>query len=88
MNTIAKGPKQKTYTWTGKLKNLTGTNLIPSRTAFIGNCGIETDRLFLINYDCITVAENPDQTWSCGSCEVKVVRFVDVSISVVERDDR
>ncbi len=83
MNTITKTPEQKKHIWTGKLKDLIGVNFRTSRTAFIGTCGTEEDRLFLINYDCIAVAEEPDQTWSCDNCNVEVIRFVDVNITVI-----
>ena len=88
MNTVTKIPELKKYVWTGKIKDLIGGRFQTSKTAYIGNCGCEDDRLFLINYDCITVAEDPDQTWSSNDCDVEVIRFVDVNISVVERNDR
>ena len=83
MNIISKIPNQKKRRGTGDLKDLIRKNFNNSRTAFIGKCGTKDEGLFLITYECIVLAEDPSQTWNCDGCEIKVIRFVDVNITVI-----
>ncbi len=89
MNTVQASPKKREFEWTGKPKDLTGGYFRESRTAFIGKCGAGDDEeLYLVTYDCIVKAKEPKVTWAYKGCEVKVTRFVDVNIIVVERKKR
>ena len=89
MNTVTPRPLQKKFEWTGKADDLIGTNFGSRRTAFIGHCGAgEEESLYLVTYKCISYASAPWLTWNGPNCDVKVIRFVDVNISVVEREER
>ena len=89
MNIVAPRPLQKKFRWTGKADDLTGINFDSRKTAFVGHCGSgEEESLYLVTYNCISYASNPRLTWNGPNCGVKVIRFVDVNISVVEREER
>ena len=88
MNIVAPRPPQNKSRWVGKSEDLTGINFDSGRTAFIGHCGSgEEESLYLVTYSCISCASNPRLTWNGAGCDVKVIRFVDVNISVVEREE-
>ncbi len=79
---------KKKFEWTGQLKDLIGTNYKEEKSAFIGTIGDRKNILFLVNYDCILVADEPNATWDCKGCDVEVIRFVDVDITIIERDEK
>ena len=82
-------PPAKKFVWTGQIRDLIGDNFKNEKSAFIGTCGCGDDEtLYLITYECISQASNPRSTWDALSCSVEVIRFVDVNISIVEREDR
>ena len=84
MNTVTLAPPKKKYVWEGKSKDLIGKYFTILRSAFIGRCGDGSkEELFLVAYCGIVQADNPESTWSFGTCDVKVIRFVDVNITVV-----
>ncbi len=88
MNIVAPRPPQKKFEWTGKADDLTGTKFDSRKTAFIGHCGAgEEESLYLVTYDCISYASTPQLTWNGANCDVAVIRFVDVNISVIEREE-
>ncbi len=76
------------FRWTGKIEDLIGGNFKEKRSAFFGSCGAGEEALYLITYKAISLAGKPGSTWDYNSCDVEVIRFVDVNISVVERKDR
>ncbi len=89
MNKVTTLPKTKKFEWIGKLGDLVGTNYRDEKSAFIGECGLEDkNTLYLVTYACVSIAGKPDISWSHNRCDIRVIRFVDVNISVVERDDR
>lgn len=56
-----------------------------NETAFIGRCGIGPDHsLYLIIYDGVVLAENPNSTWTRSGCDIVVDRFVNIGIKVLE----
>ena len=84
MNTVTLAPPKKKYVWEGKSKDLTGMYFTILRSAFIGMCGHGSkEELFLVSHCSIVQADNPKSTWSFGTCDVKVIRFVDVNITVI-----
>ena len=87
MNTATGIPLKPKYVWTGTVGDLIDNNFDNCKTAFIGRCGTEEDKLFLINYNCVTQADRPESTWEGKGCTVAVIRFIDVTISIVERDE-
>ena len=88
MNIVAPRPPQKKFRWVGKADDLIGCNFCSGRTAFIGHCGVgEEESLYLVTYACISYAGNPRLTWDGANCDVEVIRFVDVIISVVEGEE-
>lgn len=55
-------------------------------TAFIGKCGDGPDSaLYFISYEHVTLASEPYHTWSSMHCSLRIDRFVDVEITVVEK---
>ncbi len=87
MNTVTPIEQKKKWVWTGQIGDLIGGNFKNVKSAFIGTCGAgEDDTLYLVTYECISVAGEPGTTWKAMGCSVEVIRFVDVNISVVERD--
>lgn len=85
MNTVTLTPlKKKKYVWTGVLKDLIGSSFRNYKSAFMGTCGVETEeKLFLVTYDCVSLADTPGRTWDFDRCNVQVVRFVDVNITII-----
>jgi len=76
-------PSNKITTKEFKLKDLTLENK-GTQTAFIGRCGLGPDRsLYLVTYNRIILANDPDRSWSSPNCSVLVDRFVDVEIKVL-----
>ena len=61
-----------------------GKNFNDNCTAFIGECGNgEPGQLYLITHDSVSLANNPRQTWD-KHANIKVNRFVDIIIEVIE----
>ncbi|KKK88615.1 hypothetical protein LCGC14_2741370 [marine sediment metagenome] len=88
MNTVKPLTLRKKFAWTGRLGNLIGTHFKDKKSAFIGTVGFGDDEtLYLVTYACISQANTPCHTWSALGCSVKVIRFVDVDISIVEREE-
>ena len=86
MNTVKPLPLRKQFAWTGQVKDLIEDNFKDEKSAFIGTAGTGDDEtLYLVTYDCVSQANSPCHTWSALGCSVKVIRFVDVNISIVER---
>ena len=87
MNTVTPRPPQKKFRGTGKVGDLIGVNFDPGKTAFIGRCEEgEEGSLYLVTYTCISLAGKPMSTWMEVNSAIEVIRFVDVNISVVERN--
>ncbi len=87
MNTVAKVSLKPKYVWTGNAGDLIGTNFENVKSAFFGNIGSEHDQLFLVCYGCIIKANCPEYTWISSTCNVEVIRFVDVNITVIGDSD-
>ena len=69
------------------LSELTKNNYSDERNAFIGRVGDDdVDNLFIVTYDRISIAESPEETWDNPKCDFTVKRFVDLKITVVEKD--
>ena len=85
MNTVIK-EDVKIQATSYQLSNLCGTNFRKSRTAFIGKMRGYHTGLYLIHFEGIIKAEEPNQTWELTGATVLVDRFVDVNISIVERE--
>ena len=84
MNTVTSAPPKKKYVWEGSGKDLIGDCFTIHRSAFIGICGHGSkEELFLVSYCGIIQADSPKSTWSLGTCDVKVIRFVDVNITII-----
>ena len=83
MNTVTPLKQKSQYVWTGQLGDLIGRNFKNVKSAFVGTCGFGEESLLLITYDCIVKADSPGKTWNSGICNVKVIRFVDVNITVI-----
>lgn len=83
MNTVTKVPPKSKYVWTGNANDLIGDNFENVKSAFFGDIGSEYNQLFLVSYGCIIKANRPDYTWLGSTCNVKVIRFVDVNITVI-----
>ncbi len=81
--TVVEKDKPKEMT----LGDLCGPNFDTNRSAFLGEVGWELFDLYLVTYQGISKATNPQQTWDTKNCSVQVSRFVDISISIVERKD-
>ncbi len=89
MNTVKPLHLKKKFVWTGQVKDLIEDNFKNKKSAFIGTTGTGDDEtLYLVTYDCVSQANSPCHTWSAFGCSVKVIRFVDVDISIVERKKR
>ena len=55
-------------------------------TAVIGSIGEFANKLFLLTYNDIVLAENPDHTWDYGpDTTIRFNRFVDIKIMVEEK---
>ena len=68
------------------LKTLTSLCKQGKETAFIGCVGFGPKHsLYLIAYNGIVLAGSPDTTWT-GSPAITVDRFVDVEITVIEKE--
>ncbi len=87
MNTVTPIPVRSEFRWTGELGDLIGDNFDSGKTAFIGSCGAGEETLYLITYECVSMARCPQSTWEMSECDVRVIRFVDVNISIVERKE-
>lgn len=86
MNKVTLIKQRSHYFWTGQIENLIGEHFKDDKSAFIGMCGTgDDDTLYLVTYLGISQASAPGSTWKTKGCSVKVIRFVDVNISVVER---
>ena len=85
MNTVTLAPpKKKKYVWEGPGKDLIGDYFTAHKSAFIGICGNGSEeKLFLVSYCGIIQADSPKSTWSFGPWDVKVIRFVDVNITII-----
>ena len=58
-----------------------------TETAFIGCCGFGPDKsLYIITNNQIVLAKDSEEVWYGGSCDVTVDRFVDIEISVIEKE--
>ncbi len=66
---------------------LCGTNFRGDRSAFIGVVALGNPGLYLITYQGVSKANDPSSTWARSSVRVEVDRFVDINITIVERDD-
>ena len=75
MNNVVTVKKGKDYVCSA----LIGDNLRDDRTAFIGTCGSGEHGLYLVTYDCIVKADDPENTWS-GSCPLTADEFVNITI--------
>ncbi len=87
MNTVTPIPLKSKFRWTGEVGDLIGDNFDSEKTAFIGSCGAGEETLYLVTYECVSIARCPQSTWESSICTVEVIRFVDVNISIVERKD-
>lgn len=77
MNCVTTGFKPKRNIYSAEdLKN-------NNQTAFIGKCGFGPEHeLYLITYDGIVLATDPQRAWSYGGCSVVVEQFVDIEITI------
>ncbi len=66
---------------------LCGDNFDRKRSAFIGTAGFGDFGLYLVTYQGITKAGNANETYNGRGCDITIDRFVDVNISIVERND-
>ncbi len=69
------------------LSKLCGVNFSDNTSAFVGTVGSGDWGLYLITYQGISKADDPSITFKHPEARIKVDRFVDVNITVVERDD-
>ena len=68
--------------------DLLGYNFCSSRSAFVGNVGTGKFGLYLVTYMRVVEANDPSNTYQGEFCHISVDRFVDVDISIVEREDK
>lgn len=81
MNTV-KILKDKAVLVEYQANDLIGSRILEHpHTAFVGSVG-GCQGLFLITYECIVLAENPNKTWN-DKAPFKVDHFCDVRISEV-----
>ncbi len=86
MNTVKPLPLRKQFAWTGQVGDLIENNFDDEKSAFIGTAGTgDNETLYLVTYECVSQANSPCHTWSTPGCNVEVIRFVDVNISIVKR---
>ncbi len=85
MNSITSETKRQHMAF--RLSDLCGDNFSDDTSAFIGTVGVGEQGLYLVTYHGISKADDPSLTWDMTSTDVEVDRFVDVNITVVERDD-
>ena len=53
------------------------------RTAFIGKCGNgPSNELYLITYNSILLAKDPNSIWGTSGCNIEVIWFVDIKIEI------
>ena len=65
------------------LPEITGKNYNQKKNTFIGSIGEYKDKLFIITWDRIILAEAPVVTWG-GTVEVIIHKWVDIEIAVKE----
>ncbi len=70
-----------------RLSDLCGDNFSDETSAFIGTVGKGEHGLYLVTWQGVSKADDPTVTFSFGDVPIEVKRFVDVNITVVERDD-
>ncbi len=69
------------------LSELCGTNFRGDRSAFIGTVAHGNRGLYLITYHGVSKANDPSSTWCHPKVSIEVDRFIDINITIVERDD-
>ena len=85
MNSIT--PETKRQHMTFRLSDLCGDNFSDDTSAFVGTVANGIQGLYLITYQGISSAANPIATYRVENVSIEVDRFVDVNITIVERDD-
>ena len=84
MNSVVMNREKSAMKWT--VPELTRDNFSADRSAFLGTAGYGKYGLYLITHTGLVKADNPYTTFSHPRCRVSVDRFVDVIITVKERD--
>lgn len=69
-----------------KLSELCGDNFDNGRSAFLGTPGFGQYGLWLVSFNGLVLARDPSATHTSPNCTVSIDRFVDVNISIVERE--
>ena len=85
MNSIT--PETKRQQMTFRLSNLCGDDFSDDTSAFIGTVGRGEQGLYLITRQGISKADDPSVTFKHPEARIEVDRFVDINITIVERDD-
>ncbi len=85
MNSIT--PEIKRQHMTFCLSDLCGDGFSDDTSAFIGTVGSGEWGLYLITWQGVSKANDPSITFKHPEARIEVDRFVDVNITVVERDD-